>query len=179
MGRREELVRALTRVFGAVPSNWEHRLPDMERVLTTLPPVDPDRPMPFVTYLLFAVKALNLTAMSYVDNVIGEKTLQSFKEECQGMRETAAVMAVVDAKNFEAEVKAFNDIPTAITNPHLDISPLYRYMAAIQQDYIFLLTPEFQNAAKLVILYNPYMYNAYGDEFVSLMPMAWEEVYYG
>lgn len=170
--RVEELKRALALCYDDYPKSWDSKFSCIMEKLNNLPLVN-GRPMPYITYFLYVHCNHSLATISYIDAVIADKIIEGFKSSCPGMEQAAAVLASVDFSNFKAEVEAFSNIQEAITNPHLDVSALYRYMAAVQEDYLFLITDELQGAAVKQLRENPYRYHAYGDHYLSLMPITW------
>ena len=144
-------------------------------VLDTLPKVN-NRPMPYVTYFLYVRNEGSLNTARFVDAFLAKSIVDRFANNCPAMQDAANVTASVDFRCFESEVKAFSDVEEAIANPHLDISPLYRYMGAVQQGYIVLITDKLKQEAVLQLRTNPYSFFAYGEDYVPLMPIMWGEL---
>ena len=174
--RSQELDRALRLCYGEYPYGWSNRFPDIMRKLDEDLPKVNNRNMPYSTYFLHTLSEGSLTTAAYIDVVVSEPKIKKFLETCQALEDAAKVTAVTDFQCFEKEVEAFDSQQEAIQNPHLDISPLYRYMAAVQQDQIVLITDELQAQAIHQLRMNPYGYFAYGDDFVPFMPITWGDL---
>lgn len=170
--RSTELHRALTICYDTYPQQWVNRFPGIMAKLDTLPKVS-DNKMPYVTYFLYVHSNESLNTIRFVDAFMSDKVFNAFVNACAGMEKEAGIMASVDFRNFKAEVEAFSNMEEAITNPHLEVSALYRYMAAMQEDYIFLVTQELQADAVKQLRTNPYRYYAYGEHYLPLMPITW------
>ena len=174
--RESELHRALTLCYGEYPMGWRSQFPEIMQVLSDLPKVN-DREMPYVTYFIFVTTEKSLATMRFINAFTHPGLVKEFiTTRCPALEDSAKVTAAVDFHCFDAEVKAFEDTQEAIQAPHLDVSPLYRYLAAVQQDQIVLITEEIQNAAIYQIRKNPYSYFAYGEDFLPLMPIVWGEI---
>lgn len=170
--RSAELHRALTLCYESYPTTWSSRFGEIMAKLDTLPKVC-NNAMPYITYFLYVHATESLNTIRFVDAFMADRVFVPFVNSCPNMDKEAAVIASVDFKNFKAEVEAFSNMEEAITNPHLEVSELYRYMAAMQEDYIFLVTQELQAAAVKQLRINPYRYYAYGDDYLPLMPTTW------
>ena len=173
--RTNELKRALSLCYDSYPQHWEYKFGAIMEKLTRLPKVS-GRDMPYSTYFIYATTQPSLRTASIIDMTVADKVINAFLAQCQSMEQSATVLASVDFKNFKAEVEAFSNVQEAITNPHLDVSPLYRYMAAIQEDYLCLITSELQSQAVRQLRENPYKYYAYGDHYLALMPISWRDL---
>lgn len=174
--RRQELVDAIFLTYGCMPTNWNSRLPDIEAALSKLPPLSNGRLMPLSTYFLSVVSKTNIASMVFVNPIISEENIKKFIDRYPEMEEAAKVEGTVDVKNFCSEVDAFGSVSDAITAPHLEISPLYRYIAAIQQSCSILIDDSLFESAKRHLRRNPYRFFAYGDESIEYMPLTWEEI---
>lgn len=174
-GRGEELHRALTIAYGEYPPGWRSKFPEMMSVLDNFPKVN-DRSMPYVTFFFFVRNEGSLATARFVDAFMSEAFIEKFVASCPAMQDAAKVTASIDERCFRSEVEAFSNPEEAISNPHLDISPLYRYMGAVQQDYIVLITDKLQEEAILQLRVNPYSYFAYGEDYIPLMPIKWSDL---
>ena len=174
-GREAELHRALTLCYGDYPPGWSNQFSDILRALEVLPKVN-GRDMPLVTYFFYVTTEKSLNTMRFVNAFISETVVKDFIGACSMLEDNAKVTAAVDFQCFDAEVRAFENTEEAIQDPHLDVSPLYRYLAAVQQDQIVLITDDLQKKAIHQIRQNPYSFFAYGEDFVPLMPITWGEI---
>lgn len=174
--RHQELIDAIVLTYGCMPNNWGNRLSDIEAALSKLPPLSNGLPMPYSTYFFRVVSKTNISSMVFVNSVISQDNIQKFIDIYPELEEAAKVEGKVDVKNFCSEVEAFGSISDAITSPHLEISALYRYIAAIQQSCSILITDDLFEAAKRHLRRNPYRFFAYGEESISYMPLTWEEI---
>lgn len=174
--RQQELVDAIVLTYGCVPNGWKNRIQDIETALQKLPLMSNGLLMPLSTYFFRVVSKTNVASMVFVNSVISSENIQKFIDSYPELEESAKVEGTVDIKNFCSEVEAFGSISDAITAPHLEISPLYRYIAAVQQSCSILINDEMFEAAKRHLRRNPYRFFAYGDESIPYMPLVWEEI---
>lgn len=174
--RRQELIDAITLTYGCIPNGWNSRLNDIEVALSKLPLMSNGRMMPLSTYFLRVVSKTNIASMVFVNPVISADNIKNFIDSYPELEESAKLEGVVDVKNFCSEVEAFGSIADAITAPHLEISPLYRYIAAVQQSCSILISDDMFESAKRHLRRNPYRFFAYGEESTDYMPLTWEEL---
>ena len=169
-----ELNRTTTKLYGAPLESWRRAAWDIAKYMDEFPPIVEGKPVPLITFVIFAKKFVRTDNSKYVSAIFSKDNAMRFKQELPIMAENAKVQASVDSKNFESEVKAFGDTEAAITKPHLNISPIYRYAAAVQNGYIFAVTDKMLEDAIAQLRANPYLYFAYGEDYVELMPIPWE-----
>jgi hypothetical protein len=169
----EELLRTTTKLYGAPLDSWRRSAWDIAKYMSNLPPIA-GKQVPLITFVIFAKKFVRTDNAKYVSAIFSRDNATRFTQELPIMEESAKVQASVDSKNFESEVKAFGDTEAAITKPHLNISPIYRYAAAVQNGYIFAVTDKMLEEAIAQLRANPYLYFAYGEDYVELMPIPWE-----
>ena len=171
------IYNSLCVVYGSPPYGWTttDRLSAMANFVLTLRPIH-GRPVPLSTYLLYAKSVLRFDLSTNFTAVFSEKIKNSFSEHLITLEDTAKVQVALDDGNFKAEVAAFGDMAIAITSPHLDISALYRYMAAIQQGMLSCITDSLVADAVHCLRSNPYLYFSYGDDYIELMPVTWEGI---
>lgn len=169
-----ELQRATLKLYGVPLDSWKHQLPEINRYMSVFPPVTEGRPVPLITFLVFAKKFVRPDNAKFFTAIFSRDNSTRFLQEQPVMESNAKVQASVDSKNFESEVKAFGDTEAAITKPHLNISPIYRYAAAVQYGYLFAVTDKLLEDAIAQLRANPYLYFAYGNDYVELMPIPWE-----
>lgn len=174
----ESLVKSMSIVYGSPPYGWTtpQRLDEIEFMLRGFPKVHDNLSVPLTTYLLFARSSLRFDLSTLYSAVFSEKTKNIFPEHLRELKEQAKVQVALDDGNFKAEVAAFGSLEGAIVEPHLDVSPLYRYMAAIQQGMLTVVDDSLVAAACMKLRENPYLYFAYGEDYVPLMPIAWEDL---
>lgn len=170
--------RAFTEVYGSSPDVWRHyaeRLAvKLEERASNIPPAAPGKPIPPVTYLLYVKRNTRFDVSMLLNVILSDKHLDAFVSETATMQSNAKIQTVLDVKNFKAEVEAFGNIHEAITDPHLEVSALYRYMAALQQGHLSSITPKLIQDAVYQLRCNPYLYFAYGEDHLELMPIPWE-----
>ena len=168
---------ALICVYGSAPYGWltEDKVRDIYQMLLLFPQIRGNHP-PLTTYLLFARSCLRFDLTTNYNAVFSEKMKNSFVEHLRSLEDEARVQVELDDGNFKAEVAAFGSIENAVKSPHLDITPLYRYMAAIQQGMLSCVTDELVTASVQCLRVNPYLYYAYGPGYTELMPIAWEGI---
>ena len=169
-----ELSRATNNVYGSSIESWSHKLPEISGYMAQFPPVTEGKRVPLVTFLIFAKKQVRLDNAKFFSAIFSEKNATAFMQELPIMAEHAKVQASVDAKNFESEYKAFGDLESAITKPHLDISPVYRYAAAVQYGLLFTISEQLLTFAIRQLRANPFLYFAYGEDYIDLLPIPWE-----
>ena len=174
--RQQELVDAIALTYGCIPNGWQQRLKEIEVALSKLPPMSNGLLMPLSTYFFRVVSNTNVASMVFVNSVISDDNIKKFIDLCPELEEAAKVEGTVDVKNFYSEVDAFGSVYDAITAPHLEISSLYRYIAAIQQSCSMLIDDNLFESAKRHLRRNPYRFFAYGDESTQYMPLTWEEI---
>lgn len=169
--------QSLSVVYGSPPYGWTtpERLSEIASMVAALPTVR-GRSFPLTTYLLFARSHLRFDLSTQFSAVFSEKIKNSFSEHLLTLPTNAKVQVSLDDGNFKAEVVAFGDMSVAISEPHLDISPLYRYMAAIQQGMLSCVTDSLVADAIHCLRVNPYLYYEYGDDYTTLMPITWEGI---
>lgn len=169
--------QSLAAVYGSPPYGWTtpERLAEISATIVSLPSVR-GKPFPLTTYLLFARSSLRFDLSTQFSAVFSEKIKNSFSEHLRTLPSNAKVQVSLDDGNFKAEVVAFGDLAIAISEPHLDISPLYRYMAAIQQGMLSCITDRLVAEAVHCLRVNPYLYYEYGDDYTVLMPITWEGI---
>lgn len=177
VGFDERLNKALTVMYGSPPFGLT---PTIVREIQTrfdqIPDPSPGYKYPIISFLVFATQNCRFDLSTLYRVVFSDGMFKRFYNQIPVLQEEARTQAVLDAKNFESEVKAFKDIEAAIKNPHLDISELYRYMVALQQGMLFCIEDKLITKAITALRRNPYLYFAYGDEFIELMPTGWEEL---
>lgn len=165
-------------VYGSLLYPWvssDARRDEIAAAMNSFPRIR-DNVVPLTTFLLFAKKELGLTLSIQFTAVFSEKIKNSFLEHLLTLEDQSRVQVALDDGNFKAEVAAFGNMEEAITHPHLDVSPLYRYMAALQQSLLVCVDDKLISDAVSWLRYNPYLYFAYGDAYVPLMPVAWEGI---
>ena len=167
----------MTTVFGSVPVYLTtNTVADIQAKYLTVPELQPGYRVPLSTYLLFAQQGLRFDLSTIYSIIFSEKMFKRFKDNMPVMSEAANTQAVLDARSFESEVSAFNNIEQAVREPHLDISELYRYMVAMQRGLVFCVDDTMIAKAIDQLRRNPYLYLAYGEPFYELMPIGWEEL---
>ena len=164
-------------VYGGPPYGWNtsQRLSDIEQMLYTFPRIN-EHIVPLTTYLLYAKSQLRFDLSTQFTAVFSENMKNKFIEYLRDLQDRAKVQVPLDEGNFKAEVAAFGDLETAIKRPHLDVSPVYRYAAAVQQGALSFIDDQLIADAVSVLRVNPYMFFAYGEGYVSLMPIAWGDL---
>lgn len=172
-----KIERSMAIVYGGPPYGWNtsQRMHDIEQMLYTFPRVN-ERIMPLTTYLLYAKSQLRFDLSTQFTAVFSENMKNKFVEHLRELEEKAKVQVSLDDGNFKAEVAAFGDMETAIQHPHLDVSPVYRYAAAVQQGLLAYIDDQLIADAVAVLRVNPYLFFAYGEGYVPLMPIAWEDL---
>ena len=166
---------ALSIIYGSPPYGWntQQRMADIQKLLYTLPRIQEHVP-PLTTYLLFAKARLRFDLTTQFTAIFSENMKAKFVEYMKELDDRSKVQAALDDGNFKAEVAAFGDLETAIKKPHLDVSPVYRYAAAVQQGLLAYIDDSLISEAVSALRVNPYLFFAYGDAYVPLMPIAWE-----
>lgn len=174
----DSLIKSMAVVYGSPPYGWTtaQRLEEISFMLASFPKITDTHTVPLTTYLLFAKGSLRFDLSTLYSAVFSEKIKNIFLEHLRELQDQARVQVSLDDGNFKAEVAAFGSLEEAITAPHLDVSALYRYMAAIQQGMLMCVEDSLVAEAVRGLRSNPYLYFAYGDDFVPLMPIAWEEL---
>lgn len=169
--------RSMSIVYGGPPFGWNtsQRIAEIEQMLYTFPRIN-DRILPLTTYLLYAKSQLRFDLSTQFTAVFSENMKNKFIEHLRELSEKAKVQVSLDAGNFKAEVAAFGDMEVAIKSPHLDVSPVYRYAAAVQQGLLAYIDDTLIADAVAVLRVNPYLFFAYGKDYVPLMPIAWEDL---
>ena len=164
-------------VYGSPPYGWTtpDRLSSIQAMLMMFPKIR-DRVVPLTTYLLYAKSSLRLDLVTRYEAVFSERMRSSFVDHLDILRNQASVQVPLDDGNFKAEVTAFANMEMAIMAPHLDVSPLYRYMVAIQQGMLMCVDDNLVADAVSCLRTNPYLYFAYGQDFEDLMPIAWGDL---
>ena len=172
---REHILNTLALVYGGVPYGWSapDKFSAIDIYMSSFPPIE-GRQVPLSTFLLFAKTQLRIDLIATFATVFSEKLKNSFSDHLTELSRRANVQAGLDDGNFKAEVAAFGDIAKAVLTPHLEISALYRYMAAMQQSLLDAVTDELVKDAVAGLRENPYLSFAYGKAFLQLMPIAWE-----
>lgn len=168
---------ALSVVYGSPPYGWNtyERFSHIQEVLRQLPKVN-GREVPLTTYLLFAKASLRMDLIIRFDVVFSENLQSQFASHMRQLEDQSKVQVTLDDGNFKAEVTAFASLEMAIKEPHLDVSPLYRYMVAIQQGMLTCIEDSLVSEAISALRVNPYLYFAYGPDFEVLMPVTWEDL---
>ena len=172
---REQIINALNLCYQGVPYGWNatERLSEIGNFMSEFERIE-GQEVPLSTYLIFTKTQLRLDLTAAFNAVFSAKLKESFRSRLQELKDKARVQVGLDDGNFKAEVAAFGDIAKAVTSPHLEISALYRYMAAVQQSQLEVITDALVAEATAVLRENPYLYFAYGRDFLPLMPIAWE-----
>ena len=163
--------------YNGVPYGWNtvERLSAIDSFVSGLRRIE-GLEVPLTTFLAFAKAHLRIDLVATFASVFSEKMKMMFEAHLSELADKAKVQVGLDDGNFKAEVAAFGDISRAVTNPHLEISALYRYMAAVQQSQLDAISDALVAEAVGVLRDNPYLYFAYGTEFLQLMPIAWEDL---
>lgn len=169
-----EMLRATNNVYGSPLDSWRSRVPEINGFMSKFPDVREGKQVPLVAFLLFAKKFVRIDNSKFFTAIFSQANADRFLQELPIMEEHAKVQAAVDAKNFESEYKAFGDLEKVITAPHLDISAVYRYAAAVQYGYLFAISEQLVSTAIGQLRSNPYLYFAYGDDYIELLPIPWE-----
>lgn len=172
----EAVKRALHIVYGGVPQSWSFRLKDIATFISNLGKLDDKHEIPATTYLIYARQESRFDLQTAYNAIFSTNLGAKFKETLPIMKEEATIQVKLDVKNMESEVKAFGSLDSAITNPHLDISPVYRYTVAIQQSLLHLIDEDLVNKAIILIRRNPYLFWSYGADYIDLMPISWEAI---
>lgn len=172
---RDYILNTLSLAYGGIPYGWSapDKFSAIEQFMASFPLIE-GRQAPLSTFLLYVKTQLRLDLTATFQTVFSEKMKNSFSEHLRELSNRANVQAGLDDGNFKAEVAAFGDIAKAVSSPHLEISALYRYMAAVQQSLLDVVTDALLKAATAELRENPYLYFAYGRSFLPLMPIAWE-----
>lgn len=173
----EKIISSMSIVYGSPPYGWvtASRLEAVQALILMLPKVH-GRDMLLTTYLLFARSSLRFDNSANFDAVFSDKMKSAFIEHTSTLRSQAPVQVALDGGNFRAEVTAFSSMELAITDPHLDVSALYRYMVAIQRGMLMCVDDTLVEEAVSALRTNPFLYFAYGDDFIPYMPIAWEDL---
>lgn len=172
----EAVKRALYVVYGGIPQSWFFRLKDIAAFISNLKKLDDRHEVPATTYLMYARQESRFDLQTAYNVIFSTNLGNKFEETLPVMKEEATVQVKLDVKNMESEVRAFGSIETAIVNPHLDISPVYRYTVAIQQSLLHLVDEELVNKAVVLLRRNPYLFWSYGNDYIDLMPISWEAI---
>lgn len=172
----ESVKKALFIVYGGIPQAWSSRLNDIACFISAIPKLDREHCVPITTYLIYARQETRFDLQTAYNAIFSANLSKKFEEAMPVMQEEACVQVKLDVKNMESEVNAFGSLDSAITNPHLDISPVYRYTVAIQQSLLHLIDEDLVSKAITMIRRNPYLFWAYGDAYIDLMPISWEDV---
>ena len=162
------------------PPGWVHtKTAEIEKFFEDFPLISGNR-LPLSTYLIFAKNRVRFDLSTLFATLFSSSMKAQFLEQLPQMKEEASLQAELDQKNFESEVKAFDNsddpIAAAIIAPHLDISEVYRYAAALQASCLFAVNADLFDAAVYQLRANPYLYFAYGDAYMGLMPISWEDL---
>lgn len=175
----EAVQKALFVVYGGVPQPWAFRLNEIADFIENKIPHMfslEEKHTPLSTYLIYAKGEARFDLQLAFNVVFSEKMKNSFCTHWTEMKENSKVQVNLDVKNLKSEVNAFGSIESAIVNPHLDISPIYRYTTAIQQSLLHLVDEDLVAKAVLMLRTNPYLFFAYGEDYVDLMPITWEDI---
>lgn len=172
----ESVRKALFIVYGGIPQAWSFRLNDIACFISNIPKLDGEHAVPATSYLMYARQATRFDLQTAYNAIFSVNLSKKFEESMPIMKEEACVQVKLDVKNMESEVNAFGSLDSAITNPHLDISPVYRYTVAIQQSLLHLIDEDLVNKAITMLRRNPYLFWSYGESYIDLMPISWEDV---
>lgn len=177
---QDKLYASVLAVIGTPPSTWHHDWLDMLTGLRTKLPALVVNGVtvnaPISTYLMYLLSRPDKNYCAYLQSIMCAENVAAFAEFFEEARKDAAIIAATDDSNFQQELTAFDDLEKTIENPHLYISPLFRYIMAMYMSYDFLVTDCLYRDAKYQLRQNPHFFEAYGEEYKTYMPLLWEEI---
>lgn len=178
----EERIRsAAGQVLGSAPSVWNFG--EIARRLDSLQPLseqpvirlDSSYAMPPVTYFYWLLRNKGAGSLAYTTSIVSAANISEFEADYRDLAEEAMLTARLDRSNFAAE-RSITPLDQLLHHSLLAITAVYRYIAAQENSLEFMLTDKLILKAIKEIRANPFLFFAYGQDEMSLMPVLWEDV---
>lgn len=168
--------------LGGVPASWNlHKISEQLEGVASMSSqsairFDYDLYPPASTFFFWLLRVKGLQYLTHTSSVVSADSIHSFNESYQDMAEDALLQAKLDKSNFVAEQDITKDLGKLIDCPVLAISALYRYVVTQEKSVEFLASDELIRRAVKELRVNPFLYFAYGDEVIGLLPILWEDL---